>query len=97
MGLEGHPHRFAIQRVGAVRHKPHHLLMSAVNAVKVSHANHRGTKIGRHFFEAAEYLHGGWCPYRSTSSFRPPCARRTLSGSAALVSSCGRSCEMCVK
>jgi hypothetical protein len=35
--------------------------------------------------------------YKSNSSFRPSWARRTFSGSAAFVSSCGRSCEICVK
>ena len=82
--------------VGALRHVTHHFLVRAVDAVEVAYADHRGAEVraerprdcGRSAFG---------CSYSSNSSFSPSCARRTFSGSAAFVASCGRSCEMCVK
>src|SRR5262249_37077731 len=69
-----------------------HLLVAAMNTVKVANADDSRSKTGWHFVQRAEDSHA-----ISNSSFRPSCARRTCSGRLRLVSACGRSWEMCVK
>ncbi len=96
MRLERHHYRFASEEAGALGHVAHHFLVRAMHSVKVAHADHGGTEVRRDFIEMAEDLHV-WAGQISNSSFSPSCDSRTLSGSVALVASCGRSCEMCVK
>src|SRR5260370_488699 len=71
----------------ALHHILQHRLMRAMDAIEVADAE--DSRAGGDVFEFAKDLH-----QISNSSFRPSCASWMFSGKAALVSSCGRSCEM---
>src|SRR5215469_15178921 len=72
MRLEGYGDRPAAGLMRASDHFFHDLLMSAMHAVKITHADDGGSKIVRDLFNRSEDSHA-----MSNSSFRPSCARRT--------------------
>ena len=57
MRIEGHDNGLAAEGTGALGHVAHDLLMRAMHAVEVAHADHGGPEVGRHFIEIAEDLH----------------------------------------
>src|SRR6476469_5370954 len=92
MRLKRNRHGLAMVQAGTLGNFLQHAQVTAMDTIKISYADNRGSKICRHFLKRAEYPHA-----ISNSSFSPSCASRTCSGRFLFVSRCGRSWEMWVK